>query len=82
MMRTPASPLSVVVSKSQGYWRRESRREPSLTQAFKREVMAEGYFNAFFKEEQKLGMGANGSVYLCQVNAALATLDWPTLKHP
>ena len=29
--------------------------------------MAEGYFNAFFKEEARLGMGANGSVYLCQV---------------
>ncbi|ETW76102.1 hypothetical protein HETIRDRAFT_53797 [Heterobasidion irregulare TC 32-1] len=28
--------------------------------------MAEGYFNAFFKEEARLGMGANGSVYLCQ----------------
>jgi hypothetical protein len=29
--------------------------------------MAEGYFKAFFKEEYRLGMGANGSVYLCQV---------------
>ncbi|THH08743.1 hypothetical protein EW146_g8898 [Bondarzewia mesenterica] len=29
--------------------------------------MAEGYFNAFFREEARLGMGANGSVYLCQV---------------
>ncbi|EEB90738.1 hypothetical protein MPER_11017, partial [Moniliophthora perniciosa FA553] len=28
--------------------------------------MAEGYFKAFFQEEYKLGMGANGSVYLCQ----------------
>ncbi|KAJ3988912.1 kinase-like protein [Lentinula detonsa] len=28
-------------------------------------TLAEGYFNAFFKEECKLGMGANGSVYLC-----------------
>ncbi|KAJ3744375.1 kinase-like domain-containing protein [Lentinula detonsa] len=28
-------------------------------------TLAEGYFNAFFKEECKLGMGANGSVFLC-----------------
>src|SRR5258708_24045557 len=30
------------------------------------ETMAEGYFDAFFREESKLGMGANGSVFLCQ----------------
>jgi len=29
--------------------------------------MAQGYFSAFFKEERRLGMGANGTVYLCQV---------------
>ncbi|KZS97124.1 Pkinase-domain-containing protein [Sistotremastrum niveocremeum HHB9708] len=29
-------------------------------------VMAEGYFNTFFREEGRLGIGANGSVYLCQ----------------
>lgn len=34
--------------------------------AFPAENMAEGYFNRFFQEEYKLGMGANGSVYLCQ----------------
>ncbi|KAF8434595.1 kinase-like domain-containing protein [Boletus edulis BED1] len=34
--------------------------------AFPREAMAEGYFKAFFQEEYRLGMGANGSVYLCQ----------------
>ncbi|EIW77275.1 kinase-like protein [Coniophora puteana RWD-64-598 SS2] len=33
---------------------------------FSREAMADGYFKAFFKEEYRLGMGANGSVYLCQ----------------
>ncbi|KAJ7053284.1 kinase-like protein [Mycena amicta] len=33
---------------------------------FSRDVMAEGYFKAFFQEEFRLGMGANGSVYLCQ----------------
>lgn len=32
------------------------------------ETMAEGYFAAFFKEEHRLGMGANGSVFLCQVS--------------
>lgn len=35
--------------------------------AFAAEAMAEGYFKAFFQEEYKLGMGANGSVFLCQV---------------
>jgi hypothetical protein len=35
--------------------------------AFPPETMAEGYFKAFFQEEYRLGMGANGSVYLCQV---------------
>ncbi|KAH7924914.1 kinase-like protein [Leucogyrophana mollusca] len=34
--------------------------------AFPREAMAEGYFKAFFQEEYRLGMGANGSVFLCQ----------------
>jgi hypothetical protein len=29
--------------------------------------MAEGYFHTFFKEEMRLGMGAGGSVFLCQV---------------
>ncbi|KAL1693879.1 kinase-like domain-containing protein [Schizophyllum commune] len=33
---------------------------------FPKEAMAEGYFKTFFQEEEKLGMGANGSVYLCQ----------------
>lgn len=35
--------------------------------SFPAEAMAEGYFKAFFQEEAKLGMGANGSVFLCQV---------------
>ncbi|EIN08699.1 kinase-like protein [Punctularia strigosozonata HHB-11173 SS5] len=34
--------------------------------AFTGENMADGYFRAFFKEECKLGMGASGSVFLCQ----------------
>lgn len=39
----------------------------SRPSTFPREAMAEGYFKAFFQEEYRLGMGANGSVYLCQV---------------
>lgn len=34
--------------------------------AFPRQAMAEGYFKKFFQEEYRLGMGAYGSVYLCQ----------------
>ena len=34
---------------------------------FAAEAMAQGYFHAFFEEECRLGMGANGSVFLCQV---------------
>ena len=39
----------------------------SARSAFPRETLAEGYFKKFFQEEYRLGMGANGSVYLCQV---------------
>ena len=46
------------------------------SQTFPAEKMAEGYFKSFFQEEYKLGMGANGSVYLCQVCAtALVSLS-------
>ncbi|KAK7031305.1 putative serine/threonine-protein kinase iks1 [Paramarasmius palmivorus] len=41
-------------------------RSNSNGNAFPPGAMAEGYFKAFFQEEYKLGMGANGSVYLCQ----------------
>ncbi|KAF8630993.1 hypothetical protein AX15_002685 [Amanita polypyramis BW_CC] len=44
--------------------------------AFSTEAMAEGYFKAFFQEEYKLGMGANGSVFLCQ-----HVLDGTSLGH-
>ncbi|KAJ7243169.1 kinase-like domain-containing protein [Mycena haematopus] len=43
---------------------------------FPAEAMAEGYFKAFFQEECRLGMGANGSVYLCQ-----HVLDGNALGH-
>ncbi|KAI0042819.1 kinase-like protein [Auriscalpium vulgare] len=39
---------------------------PENGRAFRPQSMAEGYFQAFFQEEVRLGMGANGSVYLCQ----------------
>ena len=42
---------------------------PGTPQArFSRDSMAQGYFAAFFREEKRLGMGANGSVHLCQVS--------------
>lgn len=41
--------------------------EVETPQPFRADTMAEGYFRAFFQEECRLGMGANGSVYLCQV---------------
>ncbi|KAL1676459.1 kinase-like domain-containing protein [Schizophyllum commune] len=43
----------------------EDEDEPG-ERVFPKEAMAEGYFKTFFQEEEKLGMGANGSVYLCQ----------------
>ncbi|EDR06625.1 uncharacterized protein LACBIDRAFT_299595 [Laccaria bicolor S238N-H82] len=43
-----------------------ARQQQSGTSAFPAEKMAEGYFKTFFQEEYRLGMGANGSVYLCQ----------------
>ena len=48
---------------------RTDTRPPSLTDdnVFTPDSMAEGYFKAFFQEEARLGMGANGSVFLCQV---------------
>lgn len=42
-------------------------QEPSSNgRPFGTDAMAEGYFDTFFREEKKLGMGANGSVFLCQ----------------
>lgn len=42
--------------------------------AFRADNMAEGYFKAFFREEGRLGMGANGTVYLCQVTIRVLQL--------
>jgi hypothetical protein len=41
---------------------------PPETSGIASNTMAEGYFSAFFKEEHRLGMGANGSVFLCRVS--------------
>lgn len=51
---------------------------------FPAEKMAEGYFKTFFQEEYKLGMGANGTVYLCQVRGRSPTVYHvlrPLLQH-
>jgi hypothetical protein len=40
-------------------------------QRFGDSSMAQGYFAAFFKEERRIGMGANGTVYLCQVRLCI-----------
>ncbi|KAF6756309.1 other/IKS protein kinase [Ephemerocybe angulata] len=65
----PGSPSSVLY---------ESEESPSVERpsSFPAENMAEGYFNRFFQEEYKLGMGANGSVFLCQ-----HVLDGNALGH-
>lgn len=54
----PASPESIAGPSA------DASAGPS---AFRADNMAEGYFKAFFQEVCRLGMGANGSVYLCQV---------------
>jgi glutaredoxin len=44
-----------------------SPSEAQSRDRFPREAIAEGYFKAFFQEEYRLGMGASGTVFLCQV---------------
>ncbi|KAG8833557.1 putative serine/threonine-protein kinase iks1 [Serendipita sp. 400] len=44
----------------------EDSRPTTPQPRFSENSMAQGYFTAFFKEEKRLGMGANGTVYLCQ----------------
>jgi hypothetical protein len=69
--RPPSPPLPSAQSAPSS---ETSSRPPSPTDVdgddsdvFTPETMAEGYFKAFFQEEARLGMGANGSVFLCQV---------------
>ena len=47
---------------------RDTTMPDDANNAFPADKMAEGYFKTFFQEEYRLGMGANGSVYLCQVH--------------
>jgi hypothetical protein len=58
----PSTPPSPPVEERRG--RRSS---------FAADAMAEGYFKAFFQEECRLGMGANGTVFLCQVHLQIRT---------
>ena len=56
------------MSRSNSFSRHSSSSNVHVSESvFPVESMAEGYFKAFFKEEYRLGMGANGSVFLCQV---------------
>jgi hypothetical protein len=50
--------------------------QESSGRLFGADAMADGYFDTFFREERKLGMGANGSVFLCQ-----HVLNGNTLGH-
>lgn len=52
----------------EGINRRDAATPDDANNAFSADKMAEGYFKTFFQEEYKLGMGANGSVFLCQVH--------------
>lgn len=61
----PSTPPTPIQPASKG-----KRRTSS---AFPAEMMAEGYFQAFFQEECRLGMGASGSVFLCQVRICFPT---------
>ena len=63
----PASPMSAASSAG-----------PS---AFRADNMAEGYFKAFFQEVCRLGMGANGSVFLCQVCSLAERIAWFPRSH-
>ena len=58
----PSTPLSSTPRSSTPLGQSSTAENP-----FRASNMAEGYFEAFFQEECRLGMGANGSVYLCRV---------------
>lgn len=56
-----------------GYTRRFERassEEPETGRAHESRP-SNGYYSTFFREETRLGMGANGSVFLCQVGGLL-----------
>jgi hypothetical protein len=69
---TPHSPYRVGTSTS--FVHANDERSGSIddtNNAFPADKMAEGYFKTFFQEEARLGMGANGSVFLCQVQICI-----------
>lgn len=68
----PSTPASSRHSRTPTYFAKEESNDNSSERPFRAENMAEGYFRAFFQEECRLGMGANGSVYLCQVSTGSA----------
>lgn len=45
-----------------------SRRQTSQSESLADDIGVEGYYDRFFVEERKLGKGANGEVFLCQVS--------------
>jgi hypothetical protein len=63
----------------------DETRSEARNRTFSAEAMADGYFKTFFQEECRLGMGAYGSVYLCQVCVSLGSLgmaiDLCTIAH-
>lgn len=64
---SPPLPPTPSVPPSETSTRPSSPTGIDSNNVFTPESMAEGYFKAFFQEEARLGMGANGSVFLCQV---------------
>jgi len=55
-------------------------RSGGTSRAFPPNTLAEGYFKRFFQEDYKLGMGANGSVYLCQVSEPHLLSSWACVR--
>lgn len=66
----PSTPAASRRSRTPTVVEQEGSENASSEVPFRAENMAEGYFKAFFQEECRLGMGANGSVYLCQVSSS------------
>ena len=66
--RPSSPPGPTLLGAGMGSSTNNARQQQSGTSALPAEKMAEGYFKTFFQEEYRLGMDANGSVYLCQVS--------------
>lgn len=70
----PSTPASSRQSRTPTMTSQEGPENSGGERPFRAENMAEGYFKAFFHEECRLGMGANGSVYLCQVSRRILSI--------